>query len=118
MRTSICKLQVAGEKLNGRDVRITAVFLSDLFEHSTLVDRRCPQLSFDPIQTKKPRDPSLEAFDKALAPDSFPPRIVRFIIDVSGKFVWNAKGNRPGGVIFEKIWEFKRVRGDWRNARL
>lgn len=117
-RTSLCKLVNAGERMNGRHVRLKVIYITDLFESSSLKDRRCPTsyvVPYDSPQSR--RDPSLDALDKALYEHQLDFRErTQFSIDVSGKFVWQT-GDKPHGVlIFEKVWSFKRLRGDWKKA--
>jgi hypothetical protein len=120
-RTSICELVKSGEQMNGRHVRLTVVYLTDLLEGSSLNDPRCPKQYLDPdwtaLQKNALHNPSLDAFDKALYAHPDDIKLTEFVIDVSGKFVWRAGDKPRSTLIFEKIWSFKRVRGNWRNAR-
>jgi hypothetical protein len=118
-RTSVCELAKAGDRMNGHQVRLVAVYTTDLLEHSSLDDRRCPKQYLEPdwtmLQKNARHDPSLNAFDKALygrAPDYR--ELTQFSIDVSGKFVWEAGDKPHGTLIFEKIWSFKRLHGGWK----
>lgn len=117
-RTSLCKLVNAGEQMNGLHVRLTAIYITDLFENSSLKDRRCPTLYVVPYDSRQsPQDQSLEEFDKALYEHQLDfGELTQFSIDVSGKFVWWANNKPHGALIFEKIWSFKRIRGDWKKA--
>jgi hypothetical protein len=121
-RTSICELATAGEQMNGRHVRLTAVYITDLLERDGLKDSRCPKLYLQAdwtiSQKNGQHDPSLDAFDKevfARPPDYR--ELTQFSIDVSGKFVWKANENPHGTLLFEKIWSFKRLHGDWNKAQ-
>lgn len=116
-RTSICELVKYGEKMNGQRVRLRAIYLTDLLELSSLNDPHCPKQAVAP-DWKSSRDPSLDAFDRVLF--GRPPdyrEMTQFSIDVSGKFVWNANGKPHGALMFEKIWSFKRLHGDWKKVR-
>jgi hypothetical protein len=115
-QVSICELAKAGEQMNGRHVRLTAIYLTDLFEISVLKDRRCTSEYVAP-NWKSSQDPSLDAFDKALYTRPDDPKLTTFSIDVSGIFVWRANENPQGSLIFEKVWSFKRVCGDWKESK-
>lgn len=111
-RTSVCELARAGQRISGRSVRMTAVYVTDLLERSVLKDHRCPMAHIEPdwsLQKNPIHDPSLDEFDKALyaRPDEAQP--TQFLIDVSGKFVWQSGENPHGSLIFDKVWSFKRV---------
>lgn len=120
-RTSICKLVQSGRKMSGQHVRLTAVYLTDLLEGSSLNDPRCPKKYLDPDWTgsrgNAPHDVSLDAFDKALYARPDDPKLTQFSIDVSGKFVWQAGRKPHGTLMFEKIWSFKRLHGDWKKMQ-
>ncbi|MGH7927076.1 MAG: hypothetical protein ACREQV_04720 [Candidatus Binatia bacterium] len=115
-QVSICQLAKAGEKMNGRHIRLTAIYLTDLLEISVLKDRRCPSEYFAP-NWKLSQDPSLDAFDKVLysRPDDL--NLTTFSIDVSGIFVWWVNEKPQGSLILEKVWSFKRVCGDWKESK-
>jgi hypothetical protein len=114
--TSICELDRGGEQMNGRHVRLTVIYITDLLERSVLKDRRCQRRYISP-DWKEPLDSSLSAFEKAVYALADDTGSKQFLVDVSGTFVRQANENPHGTLIFEKIWSFKRVRGDWKKAK-
>jgi hypothetical protein len=115
-RTSLCELAKAGEHMNGRRIRLTAVYLTDLLDRSVLKDRRCPEQYFA-LDWKAPLDPSLDAFEKAVYAGANDKELTQFVIEVSGEVLWQANENPRGTLIAKKIWRFKRVHGDWKKAK-
>lgn len=106
---TVCSLSKAGAKMSGKTVRLKATYVSDMLEHSALVDNRCPN---DGIAAdwRSARDPNTHAFDEALfkvTPNYQEP--VKFNLDVSGTFVWNTDERPRGTLIFHKVWKFDRL---------
>jgi hypothetical protein len=120
LRTSICELSRSGEHLNGRSIRLTAVYVTDLREHSALKDPRCPDQYLEPDWSARggSQDHSIDEFDRALYSHPESTKLTQFVVDASGVYIWSTGDNAHGKLIFARIWSFKPLHGDWKNARL
>ena len=110
LKTSICQLLRHEKQYDGRYVRLTAVYETDLQEHSSLSDRRCPNFYVAPYDSHVgPTDGSLAAFDKALIGRFNDLSLRRFIVDLSGQFSLRTGDTPHGAVTIYKIWSYKRL---------
>ena len=108
IRTSICQLALDGAQMQGRRVRLTATYSTDLLEHSSLNDRRCPRVYLVPNWDGS-HDTSIGIFDTELYAHPNESALTQYRIDVSGKFSWHADAKPHGELVFEKVWTFKRL---------
>jgi hypothetical protein len=112
LRTSICELGRQEKAMNGASIRLSATYLTDLFEHSSLWDAHCPDLSMNldwSVMQTHPHDQSLDALDAALQSDVFPPMAMSLSIDVSGRFIAPANKTSRGRLVMEKVWSFRKI---------
>jgi hypothetical protein len=66
-QTSVCELAKAGKAMDGRRIRLRAVFVSDLMHSSVLKDRGCPTEGVSPLQAEGAmQDQSAEKFNNAM----------------------------------------------------
>lgn len=118
INTSICELAKIGHKMNGHRVRMTAIYTTDLLEHSSLNDPRCQDQFLEPYDSREQKpDPSVEAFNKAVIGNINDLHLRQFAIDVTGTFVWKPSAKSPGRLYINKIWSFKRLHGDWKKMQ-
>jgi len=118
--TSLCELVSNAEKMNGREVRLTAVYYSDLHHFSFLRDEEClATVVDDGTNYEETADASVIAFSEAVS-SSFPlPPPSGFQVDVSGRFVWDPNWEPPallsavmkpqpqGRLEIVKVWSFR-----------
>jgi hypothetical protein len=114
--TDVCSLSKAGKQMHGQRVRLKAVLVSDLMHSTLLKDRNCPAQNVAPFDAEHGADASVAAFQDVLRGnlDDFELRV--FAIDVSGVFRWNEAGRPQGELVMEKVWNFERHHGDWREV--
>lgn len=112
--SSICELTQRGKEASGAQVRVRAIFTSDLLERSVITDPKCPSvvvIPFDAEESKLDVE-SIRRFDVAVAGKLSDRAIRVFSVDVSGIYVWRG-GEKPAGSIYiEKVWCFKRRNAD------
>ncbi len=108
--TSICALERQHAQLQGRRVRIKAVFITDVLEHSTLMDERCPSVKMDLLPTANtPPDESVRQFEIAIHKSLWDPVPGVFAVDISAEFLWRAEAQPHGAVRMTKVWHLKRL---------
>ncbi|QAY75218.1 hypothetical protein [Sphingosinicella sp. BN140058] len=114
LETSLCALVRAGPAMDGRRVRVSAVYSTDMLEHSSLIDPSCPRevadLDWVTTDARGPKDPETARFDREIF-SLYDSHSESFHMDVSGTFTWRV-GRRPKGQVFiEKTWSYHRLRG-------
>jgi hypothetical protein len=107
--TSVCELANVGQSISGRRVHLVAVYTTDLLEHSSLNDPRCPKKFLEPFDPKSLSDPTVAAFDKAVIGNPADLRLRQFKIDTTGRFESALQNGSSGRFYIEKIWSFKRL---------
>jgi hypothetical protein len=103
-------------QMHGRQVRLTAIYSTDLSEHSSLNDRHCPNSYLEPNWDAS-RDASVGLFDEALYAHPNDPEPIRYRIDVSGQFWWHSGARPYGELIFGKVWSFERLGDVQKNSK-
>jgi hypothetical protein len=109
-RVTLCRLVKDGIQMNGRQVRMTVIYSTDLLEHTSITDPRCPRsyaVSYD--DPNHPEDPSLASFNRAVEGQYDDLSERKFLIDLTGIFMWRRSAIPHGAIIFRKIWSFKPV---------
>jgi hypothetical protein len=117
--TSVCELAgFGGYFMDGRHVRLSAVFFTDGIERSALIDGTCPTASLAPLNADSgSRDASVMELDKELWSVVDDPGVL-FVVDISGVYR-RASDEAPGGAVtIERVWSIKRQHGDWRQIRV
>lgn len=114
--TTVCELAQSGEVMNGHSVHLRAIYITDLRHGTILKDRQCKSVSLSVLDAEEPVDASLKKFDEAVEGEIGDLDLRIFLIDASGVFVQPSPGTR-GAFQVEKIWDFRRLRGnDWKTA--
>ncbi|MBB5877738.1 hypothetical protein [Xanthomonas sp. 3498] len=112
--SSICELAQRGKRISGAQVRVRAIFTSDLLERSVITDPKCPSvvvIPFDAEESKLDME-SMQRFDAAVAGELSDHTIRVFSVDVSGTYVWRGDEQPAGAIYIEKVWCFKRRKAD------
>ncbi|MDY4282971.1 hypothetical protein [Xanthomonas sp. LF06-19] len=112
--SSICELTQRGKEAGGAQVRVRAIFTSDLLERSVITDPKCPSvvvIPFDAEESKLDVE-SIRRFDAAVAGKLSDHTIRVFSVDVSGTYVWRGDEQPAGALYIEKVWYFKRRKAD------
>jgi hypothetical protein len=109
--TSICKLSEGGRRLSGAHVRVTAIYSSDLLERSTITDDDCPSVILVPYDAPDAKldSASMRRFNNALQGELSDRSLRKYLVDVSGKYVWRENEIPHGAIYIEKVWSFKRL---------
>ena len=110
VRTSICALAQHGRELNGRRVRLTATYVTDLQEYTSLTDPHCPKVHVAPYDAESP-DESVERFDKAVKGRMEDLSARRFVVELSGRFTWKGHDEPYGSMTIDRVWSFHRTGG-------
>jgi hypothetical protein len=114
--TTVCELSESGEAMNGHAVRLRAIYITDLKHTTILKDRQCRSVSLSVLDAEEPVDASLQKFDEAVWGQIDDLNLRIFLIDASGVFAQQS-GEPRGAFTIQKIWDFRRLRGnDWKTA--
>jgi hypothetical protein len=109
-RATLCSLVKGGIQMNERQVRMTVIYSTDLLEHTTITDPRCPRSYAVPYDDQNhPEDPSLASFNRAVEGQYDDLSERKFLIDVTGIFMWRTSETPHGAIVFRKIWSFKPI---------
>jgi hypothetical protein len=106
---SVCELQKAPRPASGSEVYFHAILVTDLFEHSALIDARCPSVHLS-YQLDKAAAQNNGSFVKALYRGTSDGSALKFEIWGTGRFLWQPGENPPGVIDIEKISSFRRLR--------
>jgi hypothetical protein len=113
---SVCELAHNGAVVAGKRVRIAAIYETDFRHGAVLLDSGCAGSVIGlRYSAAKPRDPSLEDFERAQGPSADDPKHSRastFEVEMSGEFAWRPKESRQGLLVVDKIWRFKEIPGN------
>lgn len=118
-KSSVCELAKFGKEMDGRRVRVSAIYMSDQMHGSMLKDQHCFAEYIDLFRAADGKqDPSIEKFDVAVRGRGLAdPELRVFSVDVSGTFHWRVDEVAHGEFLIEKVWRFKRYRGDWKKLK-
>jgi hypothetical protein len=115
---SVCELVRLGAEMDGKPVRIKAVFVSDNRHFAALIDQTCRNAALTlSLSDALDRDKSVDALKKLIyspAPDYVTDPLrwgvgITLSLDISGQFQWRPSDERPGQLIVEKMWSWKRL---------
>lgn len=118
--TTICALSSQGKEMDGALVRFKATYITDLRHGAFMTDPKCPSVSVEQGSDSENVDASVPRFDEVVKGNILDHKPRKFVVDVSGRFAWNAGGilhgvpvagtTKPHGVLMiEKIWSYQRV---------
>lgn len=112
--TPICSLVGADAPTNGTKVRVSAFFLTDYLERSTITDPACPSVRLaiyaDPAATKE----ETERYQRLVVTSTMRDDIENrgtgvYAIDVTGRFVYRKDGQPHAAIYADHVWSFKRL---------
>jgi hypothetical protein len=119
IQTSVCQIATYGKKQDGERVRLRAVYISDIVERTMLKDKGCPNLWLGLAEGEiGADDKSVVALEEAVRGDIVNDAELRqFVVDISA--LYRSKGTGDRALLYiTKVWSFRRIHGDWRNANL
>ena len=104
---TVCELTNSPKSFDGKDVTVSAVYMTDMLERSLLADSRCPGVTLAPYDSVSPHpDPSNERFNAAVTSNVLDRKLRVFKVVVFGRFNWNASA-KQGRLTFERVLQFK-----------
>jgi len=107
---SICDLAAHHRQWSGRQVRLKAVFISDLSHVTTLKDESCPQVHVDFLVSPAPmQDGNIEEFQDAVSGDFRDLSLRVYAVELIGVFSWLPRQQSPARLLVEKIIEFHKT---------
>jgi hypothetical protein len=99
----------------GKRLRIAGIYETDFRHGAVLLDRRCAGSAIGiRYSAAKPRDTSLDDFERAQLPSADGPKYSRastFEVEMSGEFAWRPTESRQGLLVVDKVWRFKEIPG-------
>jgi hypothetical protein len=104
---TVCELTNSPNSFDGKDVTVSAVYMTDMLERSLLADSHCPGVTLSPYDSVSPHpDPSNERFNAAVTGNVLDRKLRVFKVVVVGRFNWDASA-KQGRLTFERVLHFK-----------
>lgn len=112
--TPICSLVGADAPTNGTKVRVSALFLTDYLERSSITDPACPSVRLaiyaDPAATKEEVDRYQRLVVTSTMRDYIEDRRTGvYAIDVTGRLVYRKNEQLHAAIYADHVWSFRRL---------
>jgi hypothetical protein len=105
---SICELAKSPDFFDGKLVRVRAIYVTDLVEHSALIDDQCRGTSFPLYEPENgSRHRSIGNFDRAVLGDVQDLKLRMFEIEFSARFHRN-DASSGGRLEMTRVWTYAR----------
>ncbi|HEX5181737.1 MAG TPA: hypothetical protein VFW19_01170 [Allosphingosinicella sp.] len=105
---SLCDLYKRGASSSGSFVKFRGVIITDLYEHSALIDPDCERIPFSFVLPQEFYHQQT-AFMTALYGDMNDLSLRRMEVVATGKFVWDQGKSPPATIYIDEVLKFRRL---------